>query len=59
MRKGYEDIIKWAKGYDDDNLQGYIDQEIKGLIINGSQVEAKDFIRDLYGENIKISNENN
>jgi len=56
--KRYEDIIKWAKGYDDDNLQGYIDQEIKGLIINGSQVEAKDFIRDLYAEDIKISNEN-
>tara|TARA_Y100000385_G_scaffold277373_1_gene324256 strand:- start:247 stop:1587 length:1341 start_codon:yes stop_codon:yes gene_type:complete len=56
--KRYEDIIKWAKGYDDDNLQGYIDQEIKGLIINGSQVEAKDFIRDYSAEDIKISNEN-
>jgi hypothetical protein len=50
----YEEIINKTKGYDGDNLQGYIDNTIKGLIINGSKVEAKDFIRDYAAEGVKI-----
>ena len=53
--KRYEEIIKRTKGYKGVNLQGYIDNEIKGLIINGSQVEAKDFIRDYAAEGDYIS----
>ena len=51
----YDEIIKKTKGYEGDNLQGYIDNAIKDLIINGSQVEAPDFIRDYAAEGGYIS----
>ncbi len=51
----YDEIVKKTKGYQGDNLQGYIDNIIKGLVINGSQVEAVDFIRDYASEGNKIT----
>jgi hypothetical protein len=51
----YDEIVKKTKGYQGDNLQGYIDNVIKGLVINGSQVEAVDFIRDYASEGNKIT----
>ena len=53
----YDEIVKKTKGYGGNNLQGYIDNVIKGLIINGSQVEAVDFIRDYASEGNKITDE--
>ena len=51
----YEEILNKTKAYIDDNLQGYIDNAIKDLILNGSKVQAPDFIRDYaaLGKNIK------
>ena len=51
----YDEIVKKTKGYEGNNLQGYIDNVIKGLVINGSQVEAVDFIRDYASEGNKIT----
>jgi len=53
----YSKIIEKTKGYEGNNLQGYIDHVIKGLVINGSQVEADDFIRDYASEGNKITDE--
>lgn len=53
--KRYEEIIKRMKDYKGDNLQGYIDNEIRGLVINGSQVTDVDFIRDYAALGIEIS----
>jgi hypothetical protein len=51
----YEEIIERTKGYKGDNLQGYIEDEINGLVINGSQVTDVDFIRDYAALGFKIS----
>jgi len=53
----YSEIVEKTKGYKGDNLQGYIDNAIKGLVINGSQVESVDFIRDYASEGNKITDE--
>jgi hypothetical protein len=53
--KRYEEIIERTKDYKGDNLQGYIDNEIRGLVINGSQVTDEDFIRDYAALGVKIS----
>jgi len=51
----YEEIIERTRGYKGDNLQGYIENEINGLVINGSQVTDVDFIRDYAALGFKIS----
>jgi len=51
----YEEILKRTKDYKGANLQGYIDNEIRGLVINGSQVTDVDFIRDYAALGVKIS----
>ena len=51
----YSEIVEKTKGYEGNNLQGYIDNAIKGLVINGSQVEAVDFIRDYASEGNKMT----
>ena len=54
--KRYEEIIKRTKDYKGGNLQGHIDNEIKGLVINGSQVTDVDFIRDYAALDVRILN---
>jgi len=44
--KEYNTLLNNLKKSDIDDLQGLIDDKIKGLVINGSQVTAEDFIRD-------------
>ena len=53
----YEKILQETKSYQGDNLQGYIDHAIKGLVINGSQVEAVDFIRDYAATGVRIDDD--
>ena len=42
----YNEIVNKVQRYEGSNLQGEIDRNIEGLIINGSYVTAEDFIRD-------------
>jgi predicted nucleic-acid-binding protein len=55
--KRYEEILKSTKDtyIRGGNLQGYIEDEIRGLVINGSQVTDVDFIRDYAALGVKIS----
>lgn len=49
--KKYEDLINYTKGYEGNNLIGFIEHKIKGLVINGSEVTVNDFLRDYAASN--------
>jgi hypothetical protein len=53
--KKYEDLINYTKGYKGNNLIGFIEHKIKGLIINGSEVTVNDFLRDYVASNGTIT----
>ena len=48
-------LIKIRDNYIGNNLQGLIDDKINGLVINGSQVTAEDFIRDYAATGVIMS----
>jgi len=43
----YSKVLKSAASFSQSDLQGHIDQLTVGLVVNGAQVTAEDFIRDL------------
>jgi hypothetical protein len=53
--KRYETILIDASQFKGDDFQGYIDGEIKNLVINGSQVSSEDFIRDIASQKGDLS----
>jgi hypothetical protein len=55
--KRYEEIISKSINFKGDDLQGFIDDSIKNLVINGSQVDSVDFIRDFSNVSGKITDE--
>jgi hypothetical protein len=55
--KKYDDLVNRTRGYDGNNLFGFINHNIKNLVVNDSKVTASDFIRDYAATGVNISDE--